>query len=94
MTFFVVEGDGFRATENTRGPWSRDHQHGGPSAALLARAVERHVEGHPVRVARISVVFHRPLAIDVFRTTVETTREGKKVRRYVPVGKNTSHTWS
>lgn len=80
MSFFVPEGDRFRATENTRGPWSREHQHGGPPAALLARAVERHVEGHAVRVARMSVVFHRPLVIDVFRTTAETTREGKKVR--------------
>lgn len=79
-SFFVPDGDRLRATENTRGPWSRDHQHGGPTAALLARAIERHVEGAHVRVARMNVVFHRPLAIDVFRTTVETTREGKKVR--------------
>jgi hypothetical protein len=80
LSFFVPEGDRFRATENTRGPWSRDHQHGGPPAALLARAIERHVAGQAVRVARMSVVFHRPLAIDVFRISVETTREGKKVR--------------
>lgn len=79
-SFFVAEGDRFRATENTRGPWSREHQHGGPTAALLARAVERHASGQGVRVARLSVVFHRPLAIDVFRTSAETTREGKKVR--------------
>lgn len=32
----------FFATELTRGPWSNDHQHGGPPTALLARAVERH----------------------------------------------------
>lgn len=79
-SFFVREGDSFRATEHTRGPWSRDHQHGGPPAALLARAIERHVEGRAVRVARMSVVFHRPLGIDVFRASVEATREGKKVR--------------
>lgn len=79
-SFFVPEGDRFRATENTRGPWSKGHQHGGPPAALLARAIERHVDREAVRVARMSVVFHRPLAIDVLRTAVETTREGKKVR--------------
>ena len=80
MSFFVAEGERFRATESTRGPWSNEHQHGGPPAALLARAVERHLASEPVRVARMSVVFHRPLLIDVFRTAVETTREGKKVR--------------
>ena len=80
MSFFVIEGDRYRATENTRGPWSHEHQHGGPTAALLARAVERHVAAQGVRVARLSVVFHRPLLIDVFRTAVETVREGKKVR--------------
>ena len=30
----------FFATELTRGPWSNDHQHGGPPTALLARAIE------------------------------------------------------
>jgi hypothetical protein len=80
LTFFVGEGDRFRATEHTRGPWSEEHQHGGPSAALLARAIERHVGVDAIRVARMSVVFHRPLLIDLFRITTETTREGKKVR--------------
>jgi hypothetical protein len=80
LTFFVAEGDRFRATEHTRGPWSMEHQHGGPPAALLARAIERHLDGAAARVARMSVVFHRPLLIDVFRTASETTREGKKVR--------------
>lgn len=80
MSFFVAEGDRFRATPHTRGPWSDVHQHGGPTAALLARAIERHVDGHAVRVARMSVVFHRPLLLDVFRLSAETTREGKKVR--------------
>lgn len=81
MTFFVQEdGDRFRATEHTRGPWSPDHQHGGPPSALLARAIERHVGAGAVRVARMSVTFHRPVLLDVFRTTSETTREGNKVR--------------
>ena len=79
-SFFVADGDRFRATEHTRGPWSDAHQHGGPTAALLARGIEKHVEAQSVRVARMSVVFHRPLLLDVFRTTAETTREGKKVR--------------
>lgn len=54
--------------------------HGGPPSALLARAIEKHVDMRALRVARMSVVFHRPLGIDVYRVSVETTREGKKVR--------------
>src|SRR5206468_551060 len=35
---FVLEGERFLPTELCRGPWSPDAQHGGPPAALLARA--------------------------------------------------------
>lgn len=37
---FVPDGDRFVATEHTHGPWSEDHQHAGPPAALIARALE------------------------------------------------------
>jgi acyl-coenzyme A thioesterase PaaI-like protein len=82
--FWIPEGDAFRATEATRGPWSMQHQHGGPPAALLARALELDAKtassAVPVRAARMTVAFHRPVAIELFRVTVETVREGKKVR--------------
>jgi hypothetical protein len=80
--FFLPEGTGFRATAATRGPWSPDHQHGGPPAALLARALEIDAAGAPVpmRPARMTVAFHRPIAIDRFELSVEPVREGKKVR--------------
>jgi len=38
---FIPEGERFIPTELSRGPWTDDAQHGGPPAALLARAVER-----------------------------------------------------
>jgi len=78
--FFEPDGDRFRATELTRGPWSERHQHGGPPAALLGGAMEKHVSPADVRAARFTIVFHRPIAIGVFRVTTETVREGKKVR--------------
>ena len=84
--FFLPEGTGFRATAATRGPWSPDHQHGGPPSALLARALERFMtsgpaaSSTPLRAARMTVAFHRPIAIDRFEVTVEPVREGKKVR--------------
>lgn len=80
--FYLPEGDRFRATDATRGPWSEEHQHGGPASALLARALELDAKGSslPLRPVRIGVAFHRPIALDVFRVTVEPVREGKKVR--------------
>src|SRR3981081_160852 len=39
--FFVRDRSRLMATALTRGPWSNEHQHGGPPAALLAGAMER-----------------------------------------------------
>lgn len=80
IAFYEREGDVHRATEHTRGPWSPHHQHGGPPSALLAGALEEHAGGEDVRVARFTMVFHKPIGIDRFRVAAETTREGKKVR--------------
>jgi hypothetical protein len=45
QALFVVDGARFVPTVLCRGPWSADAQHGGPPAALLARAVERFAGG-------------------------------------------------
>ncbi len=55
QSFFLPDLDGFVATGLTRGPWSRDHQHGGPPAALMARAIEQEA-GDGMRVARLTVL--------------------------------------
>ena len=49
------EADCFHATAWTRGPWSFEHQHGGPPAALLARAVERARSEQDSAVVRFTV---------------------------------------
>jgi acyl-CoA thioesterase len=79
-SFFLPDGDGFRATEATRGPWSADHQHGGPPSALLARELERAVDRAAFRAARMTVEFLRPIPIDRFRVEVTAARDGKKVK--------------
>jgi hypothetical protein len=82
-SFFVREGDLYRATELTRGPWSPHHQHGGPPSALLAGLLEEAHEaagGDDARIARFTMMFHKPIGIDRFRVEVESVREGKKVR--------------
>src|ERR671935_437952 len=79
--FYVRDGDDFLATVHTRGPWSPRHQHGGPPAALLARAIEATAPGFVV--ARITIDFLLPVPIDRLSVRVEPLRAGSKVQRLV-----------
>ena len=83
--FFIPDGsasDGetFLATESTRGPWSRDHQHGGPPAALLVRAMERLAAGGAL-LTRLTFDFVRPVPIASVTARAQMIRAGAKVRR-------------
>jgi hypothetical protein len=79
--FFVPDGDGFVATPLTRGPWSRGHQHGGPPAALLARAIEREsATGPPFQVARMIVDYLRPIPIGHVAVATDVERAGRSTR--------------
>jgi len=75
---FAPDGEGFAATELTRGPWDPGSQHAGPPSALLARAVERagRLEG---RVARITVEILRPVPIGRLEVRAEVVRPGRRV---------------
>jgi hypothetical protein len=79
-SFYVERAGRFMPTELTRGPWSGDHQHGGPPAALMARALERAGLGRELmQVARLSVEFVRPVPIAPLELTVQVSRPGRKV---------------
>ena len=78
--FYVADGDGYVATEHTRGPWSPKHQHGGPPTALIAHVVQRMAP--ELRLARITVDFLRPVPIDRVAVRVEPVRAGAKVQRF------------
>jgi hypothetical protein len=78
--FFVPDGGRFVATQSTRGPWSRDHQHGGPPAALCVRALEA-LAGDGAVLARLTVDFLRPVPIAPVTVHAEITRAGRKVQR-------------
>jgi hypothetical protein len=78
--FFVPDGDRFVATVSTRGPWSRDYQHGGPPAALLTRALEL-LAGDGVLLVRLTFDFLRPVPIAPLAVRAEMVRAGAKVRR-------------
>lgn len=75
--FYLPESDDtFVPTVATRGPWSSEHQHAGPPAALLTRALSRGVEG--ARVARLTFELARPVPIMRLRVRVEELRSGRK----------------
>jgi Thioesterase-like superfamily len=80
--FFVRDGARLVATGLTRGPWSNDHQHGGPPAALLAGAIERAgTDAAEFRLVRVTVEFLRPVPIAALEISTELVRAGQKVQR-------------
>ncbi len=90
--FFLRDGDGgdrYVATELTRGPWSPDHQHGGPPSALLVEAIERRlrgIAGEEARVVRLTVDFLRPIPVaGTLAVRTDVLRSGRKVQELTAV---------
>ncbi len=81
---FVADDDRLVPTVLTRGPWSAAHQHGGPPAAILARAIER-AAGEPeaLQIARFVVDFARPIPIEPLAVRVERVRDGRRAQGFV-----------
>ena len=76
---YHADGDRFVPTEATIGPWDREAQHGGPPAALLARAVE-HVEAPvPQQVTRLTYDLLRPVPLRPLEVRTEAVRTGKRI---------------
>jgi hypothetical protein len=78
-SLFVRDGDRYVPTVLSRGPWSPDALHGGPPAALLARAVER-FEGAEFFVSRLTVELLRPVPLEPLTVTARLSRPGRKVQ--------------
>jgi hypothetical protein len=79
VSFYIQDGERLVSTELTRGPWSSVHQHGGPPAALLARACAREA-GPGMRLVRILVEFEKPVPMTVLEQRARLVRGGKRVR--------------
>src|SRR5690242_8979985 len=77
---FVIDGEEVVPTEFARGPWDPNALHGGPTAALLARAVERHDPGPASFVSRLTVELFRPVPLAPLRVAARTTRAGRNVQ--------------
>jgi hypothetical protein len=78
--FFAPDRDRFIPSVSARGPWSARHQHGGPPAALLARAFARRA-GAGMQIARLTFDFLRPVPLSPLTLSIRTIRAGAKVQR-------------
>lgn len=77
---FEPDGDTFVPTSLARGPWSPDALHGGPVAALLARAFESHEVDAGTVLVRLSVELLRPVPLAPLTLAVRTERAGRRVQ--------------
>jgi hypothetical protein len=77
---FLPDGEGFIPTVHARGPWDPAAQHGGPPAALLARAVEALESSAPMRVVRLTVELLRPVPLTPLRVSASVVRPGRRVQ--------------
>jgi acyl-Coa thioesterase superfamily protein/acyl-CoA thioesterase superfamily protein len=85
-SFFVKDGANLVATALARGPWNNDHQHGGPPAALLGRAIEQAVTApgeDPAEfvVTRVTVELSRPVPLGAVEVITEVVRAGRQAQR-------------
>jgi Thioesterase-like superfamily len=74
--FYRRDGEIFVATEQTRGPWSKDHQHAGPPSALLCRGAEGLLPD--MEVARLSCEMLKPVPIGPLRIEAQVEKAGRK----------------
>jgi hypothetical protein len=80
--FYEADGDGFLASEWTRGPWDDAAQHGGPPAALLAGALDAWGEDAEAWfLARVTVALLRPVPLSRLRVAVTPDKLGRSVQR-------------
>jgi hypothetical protein len=77
-TLFLARGADLVPTEHARGPWDPGALHGGPVAALLARALEEERSGSAL--ARIMVELLRPVRFRPLQISVRRVRPGKRVQ--------------
>ncbi len=77
---FEPDGTRFVPTALARGPWSPDALHGGPVAALLARAAAGVAADGPMHPARLTIELLRPVPLAPLDVTTRVLRPGRKVQ--------------
>lgn len=76
--FYEPDGKRFMPTAYTRGPWSPEHQHAGPPAALLTTAIEAasDIDGS---LARVTFEILKPARLVPLRIAAQVVRPGRNV---------------
>lgn len=78
--FYERDGDLFRATELTRGPWDPGAQHAGPPAALLGHALEGLPDAEEFQIGRVTCEILRSVPIAPVRVQARVARPGRRVQ--------------
>jgi hypothetical protein len=81
MTAFYepLGGGRYLATESTAGPWNAEHQHAGPPAALLGRALERIAPREAMLFARLSFDILGAIPVGEVAVEARVVRPGRSV---------------
>jgi hypothetical protein len=78
--FYEPRGGGrFLATESTAGPWSPEHQHAGPPAALFGDALERCAPREDMVLARCTFEILGPVPVAEVEVEARVARPGRSV---------------
>ena len=77
-SMWTQDGDVFVGTDAARGPWSKDHCHGGPVTCLIARAAEQTV-GPDKDIVRLGIDLLRPVPLSGVRANVRIEKVGRQV---------------
>jgi hypothetical protein len=78
---YEIDGDAFLPSPYTRGPWSEEHQHAGPPAALLTRALARMPGIEGGQFARLSFDILRPVPLTPMTIATRVLRPGRNVEQ-------------
>ncbi|MGZ4366087.1 MAG: thioesterase family protein [Gaiellaceae bacterium] len=80
---FVHNGDGFTATDLALGPWAPGALHGGAPAALIAHVLAGQAPDgpgrDPLRLARVTYEFVRPVPVGPLTVRVDQVRPGRRM---------------
>lgn len=82
QAFYVFDGEYHLPTALTRGPWHDQFQHGGPPAALMARAIAEAEGGEDFLVARVWIDILKPYPRQPMKVRLERQESGKIAERY------------
>jgi hypothetical protein len=80
--FYERDGELFRATELTRGPWDPGAQHAGPPSALIGHAIEALPESEEFQVGRVTFEILRSVPIAPVRVEARVARPGRRVQMF------------